>query len=300
MKKVLLALVIFTAASILLSAQDNPRWIRRNCISPDGTTLAFSYKGDIWTVPVSGGRATQLTTHSAYESDPMWTADSRRIVFTSFREGSKDIYITSAEGGLPVRLTTTPGNETPLAVLPDGRILYSWFNADFISDRFDGFPGDAQLYETDLEGKAPRLVTSLPVMALSASGNDILYEDYKGYEDPLRKHHTSSVTRDIWLYQGETPFRPEGRFTKLTAWEGEDRNPVFAADGKTFYYLSEEGGKTINVRRGSLAQPGVSRQLTFETKNPVRFLSIAKDGTLAFSLNGDLYTMKDGETPKKV
>ena len=38
---------LLMAAGLLLSAQENPRWIRRNCISPDGTTLAFSYKGDI-------------------------------------------------------------------------------------------------------------------------------------------------------------------------------------------------------------------------------------------------------------
>ena len=300
MKKVLLSTLLLMAAGLLLSAQENPRWIRRNCISPDGTTLAFSYKGDIWTVPVSGGLASQLTTNPAYESDPMWTADSRSIVFSSYREGSKDIFITAAQGGLPRRLTTTPGSETPLTVLPDGRILYSWYHAGLVSDRYDGFPGTAQLYETDLNGKAPRLVTSLPVMALSSAGNAILYEDYKGYEDALRKHHTSSVTRDVWLYRGDKPFSPEGSFTRLTSWEGEDRNPVFAADGKTYYYLSEEGGQTINLRRSSTDTPGVSTQLTFETKNPVRFLSVAADGTLAFSLNGDLYTMREGGTPQKV
>lgn len=53
-------------AAILLSistyAQDNPLWMRYCAISPDGTTIAFTYKGDIYTVPSTGGRASQITT----------------------------------------------------------------------------------------------------------------------------------------------------------------------------------------------------------------------------------------------
>lgn len=58
----------------------------------------------------------------------------------------------------------------------------------------------------------------------------------KGYEDPWRKHHTSSITRDIWLcsLNGNRTFR------KQTAFNGEDRTPVWASDDKSFYYLSEE------------------------------------------------------------
>ena len=54
-------------AAILLSistyAQDNPLWMRYCAISPDGTTIAFTYKGDIYTVPSTGGRASQITTN---------------------------------------------------------------------------------------------------------------------------------------------------------------------------------------------------------------------------------------------
>ena len=301
MKKAVLASAIVLAAIFSVSAQETPLWLRKSCISPDGTTIAFSYKGDIWTVPATGGNASQITSNAAYDSDPIWTPDSRQLVFTSYREGSKDIFVTRAEGGVPKRLTNLPGNETPYAVRKDGTVLFGWYEQNLLSDRFNGFPGTSQLYETDLEGKTPRLVTSLPVMALSvAADGTLLYEDYKGYEDPLRKHHTSSVTRDIWLFKGDKPFSPSGQFTKLTSYAGEDRNPVFAADGKTFYYLSEEGGRTINVRRGSITSPGVSVQLTFESRNPVRFLSVSDNGTLAFSLNGELYTLRDGGTPKKV
>lgn len=53
-----------------LSAQENPLWMRYPAISPDGKTIAFCYKGDIFLVSSEGGRATQLTTHPAYDSRP--------------------------------------------------------------------------------------------------------------------------------------------------------------------------------------------------------------------------------------
>ena len=285
-------------------AQETPMWVRKNSISPDGSKIAFCYKGDIYVVSSQGGRALQITTNEAYDSDPIWTRDSRQLVFSSYREGSKDIYITSAEGGVPRRLTDYPGNETPKAVLPDGRILFS---AAFQADAgYGGFPSGQQVYITDGNGGRPELVTSMTLSEISVSPDGtVLYEDYKGYEDPLRKHHTSSVTRDIWVYRGAStdgPFRIDGKgtFTKLTAFNGEDRQPVFAADGDTFYYISEQDGKALNIYRSSLSRPEQSTQLTFVEKDPVRFISVSDDGTLAYSYNGELYTLREGGQPRKV
>lgn len=299
--------ILLSAAALLVTcaaAAMTPSWIRHNSISPDGKTLAFSYKGDIWTVPSTGGEATQITSNQAYDSEPLWTRDSQNIIFTSHREGSKDIYLTSISGGVPKRLTALPGNETPLAVLEDGSILFSWYNGSVESESYGDFPGTAQLYRTDISGSAPSLVTSLPIMAMSVnSDGSVIYEDYKGYEDPLRKHHTSSVTRDIWSYTpaaGERGISSQGSFTKLSDYRGEDRNPVFAADGDRFYYLSERDGKCSNIYRSSLSDPKEAVRLTSETRNPVRFLSISDDGTLAYSCNGDLFTLREGGTPAKV
>lgn len=283
---------LLAALSLLLCIElcaETPVWIRRSAISPDGKTIAFSYKGDIYTVPVVGGQARQITSNPAYESDPMWSRDSRQIVFTSTREDSKDIYVTKAEGGVPRRVTTLPGNEIPLAVSREGKIWFSWYDSTVASDKFNAFPGWKQLWETDLQGAAPKLVTSLTISAMSVnSAGDIIYEDYKGYEDALRKHHTSSVTRDIWLWRGKS-------FTKLSTYKGEDRNPVFAADGDNFYFLSEQDGKTSNIYRSSLSKPSEQVQLTFYEKDPVRFLSVSDNGTLAYSYNGELYTLRGGK-----
>ena len=285
-------IVLAAALSLAAVAQETPSWIRKNAISPDGKTIVFSYKGDLYTVPSTGGTARQITANAAYDSDPIWMPDGQKILFTSWREESRDIYVTSRDGGVPARLTTLPGNETLLAADARGNVWFSWYDTSLQSPGFDGFPGEQQLYRTNLEGAAPQLVSSYTMNALSINAEgDMLFEDHKGYEDPLRKHHTSSVTRDIWLYRPAVAEKvgPDGRFTKLTSFEGEDRNPVFAADGDTFYFLSEKDGKTSNVYRSSLSAPEQQTQLTFYEKNPVRFLSVAADGTMAYSYNGDLY-----------
>ena len=303
MKKTLLSVLAIAAYAIMAAAQDAPLWLRKNSISPDGEQIAFTYKGNIYVVDADGGQARQITTNPAYDTDPMWTPDGKQIVFASYREKSKDIYKVAATGGVPVRLTSHPAAETPMAVSKDGSVIYS---AKIQGDaQYGDFPGEAQLYIIGAEGGRPEMVTSLPVsnICLLPDGR-IIYEDYKGYEDPFRKHHTSSVTRDLWLYTpqngSDTKVRisHEGSFAKITGFEGEDRNPV-SADGKTYYFLSEQDG-TSNVYKAHVGQDSKPEQVTFFKGNPARYLSIADNGTICLSYDGELYTIKNGGQPEKV
>ena len=303
MKRILSFIAAIFATSAIAAAQETPLWLRTNSISPDGSEIAFTYKGNIYIIGVDGGQARQLTTNPAYDTTPLWTPDGQSIVFCSTRERSKDIFKVSAKGGSPVRITTHPYNETPVAVMNDGTILFS---AAIEQDtEYGDFPGTAQLYAVSSDGGRPERVTSLPIKSLSINkAGQVLYEDYKGYEDPFRKHHTSSVTRDIWLYtpeKGQEKFEisAKGTFSKVSDFAGEDRNPVFAPDGNTYYYISEKDG-TYNIYRSSLTDHTKSEQLTFYKDNPVRYLSISSKEDLCYSQNGELYIIRKGQQPQKV
>lgn len=295
MKKILLS----AAACVLTGwalAQESPLWMRDCTISPDGTTIAFTYKGDIYTVPVSGGRAMQLTSHPAYDTAPVWSPDSKKIAFASDRMGSLDVFIVSREGGVPQRLTTHSGSETPIVFKDNGHVLFAAAIQPSAEDM--QFPSGTfnQVYEVSVEGGRPRMFSSMPMehISIRKDGKQWLYQDKKGYEDPWRKHHKSSIARDVWMYTPGTP----GSYAKLTAFRGEDRDPVWAPDGESFYYLSEENG-TFNVFKRRLGSAS-STQITRHTVNPVRFLSIAENGTLCYGLDGEIYTLAPGKQPKKV
>ena len=295
----ILCICALAASSFALQAQTTPLWLRSSSISPDGEKIAFSYQGDIFVVSSKGGQAVQLTSNSAYDSEPLWSADGKKIVFSSYRELSKDIFVTSVNGGEPKRLTYYSGSETPLAVLQDGTILFSSnYGGDGV---YDGFPGDGELYKVSIDGGKSSLVTPLTISNISVNADGtVLYEDYKGYEDNLRKHHTSSVTRDVWLCESNGfGISADSKFTKLSTFKGENRNPVFASDGVHYYYLSEQSG-TFNVWKASIREPGKAQQITAFSVHPVRNLSISADNTLCFSFNGELYTVRDGQQPAKL
>ena len=288
MNKLILA-TLLGAYGLAAQAQDNPLWMRHPAISPDGKTIAFSYQGDIFTVPSSGGTAKQITSNAAFDSYPVWSPDGNHIAFASNREGSIDVWVMNANGGIPKRVTTNSGSEYPLRWKDNSTIM---FKASIMpTAKSIIFAGSyPQVYTVGMDGGRPKLFSDITMDALdiNASG-DVLYIDRKGYEDEWRKHHRSPITRDVWLKSGDS-------FRKLTTFDGEDRDPVWSADGKSFYYLSEQSG-TLNIYHRTL--DGKETQITNHEKNPVRFLSAASDGTLCYGYDGEIYTVRKGGQPQK-
>lgn len=288
MNKFILA-TLLGAYGLAAQAQDNPLWMRHPAISPDGKTIAFSYQGDIFTVPSNGGTAKQITSNAAFDSYPVWSPDGNHIAFASNREGSIDVWVMNANGGIPKRVTTNSGSEYPLRWKDNYTIM---FKASIMpTAKSIIFAGSyPQVYTVGMDGGRPKLFSDITMDALdiNASG-DVIYIDRKGYEDEWRKHHRSPITRDVWLKSGDS-------FRKLTSFDGEDRDPVWASDGKSFYYLSEQSG-TLNVYHRTL--DGKETQITNHEKNPVRFLSAASDGTLCYGYDGEIYTVRNGGQPQK-
>jgi tricorn protease len=280
----------------LALAQSNPLWLRYPAISPDGNEIVFSYQGDLYKVSAAGGQAVALTSHSAHDYMPVWSPDGKYIAFASDRFGNFDIFIMSAAGGDLKRLTWYSGADYPTAFSPDGKQVY--FNSLRTDlETYADFPNRAmpELYSVSIQGGREKMLLTTPSENAipDATGNRIYYQDRKGYEDPFRKHHRSSITRDLWVHDLKN-----GSHTQLTTFNGEDRNPVPDADGKSLYYLSEESG-SFNVHQLMLGS-NEKRQITSLRNHPVRSLTASRNNTLCFTYDGEIYTMKSGEQPKKV
>jgi len=295
MHKHFLSALLLMLGSVLF-AQESPQWIRYANISPDGSTIVFTYKGDLYTVPANGGDARQITFHEGHDYMAVWSPDGEQLAFASDRYGNFDVYVMPAAGGEAVRLTHHSNDEHPYTFSPDGaQVMFGAARMDIAEHRQYPRSYLPELYQVPTDGGRVDQVFTIPVeyVQLSQNGQRMLYHDKKGGENEWRKHHTSSITRDIWLYDAA-----DDSHRMLTSFEGEDRQPIFSEDEQNFYYLSEENG-TFNVHKMAIDQDAASEQLTDFELHPVRFLSRGGD-RLCFTWDGELYTMREGGEPQKV
>jgi len=277
-------------------AQTEPLWLRSPAISPDGKAIVFTYQGDLWRVDATGGNAQLLTTSEAYDAAPVWSHDGKTLAFSSDRAGNADVYVMPSAGGSATRLTFHSAGDTPSDFTPDDRhVLFAADRLDAASNQLFPIGGLGELYSVAVTGgRALQILTTQAQGArYNPAGTMLVYHDVKGYEDEFRKHHTSSVTRDIWTYDLRNK-----TYKQISAFAGEDRHPVFSADGNTVYFLSEEKG-SFNIFKMP-ATGGAAVQVSFLKDHPVRGLSLSGNGTLCFSYRGELYTMTDGGQPQKV
>ena len=264
MRRLLFALVLIAAASTLIFSQENPLWMRYPAISPDGKTILFEYKGDIYSVPSSGGNAIPLTISESYDYAPVWSHDGKWIAFASDRYGNFDVFVMPGTGGEARRLTYHSASEIPSSFTADDKsVLFTGYRQELPSNV--QFPTGmmVQLYSVPITGGRVSFVLPVPTLeaTLNAAGDKLIYDDLKGYESLWRKHHTSAVTHDIWMYDFKTK-----EYKQLTTFDGEDRNPIFAANGNDFYYLTEQSG-SFNVYQSSLADPTRSTAVTHFSKD---------------------------------
>ncbi len=287
-----IALCSILAAAGPASAGDTALWLRYPAISPDGETVVFSYRGDLWRVPSSGGQAIQLTVHEAHEFMPVWSPDGSKIAFASDRYGDYDIFVMPSGGGTATRLTFHSADDLTANFTPDGQhVLFSSGRLD--AQAMVGYPrrgAQPELYSVALTGGMPRQVLTTPAIsaAWDSAGQRMIYSDEKGLENDWRKHDNSSFARDVWIYDAAT-----GQHTRLTEFGADDRQPVWAPDEDSIYFLSERDG-SFNVWSLALTDSAQPVQVTDHDTHPVRFLSISGDGDLCYGFDGGIFVKPAG------
>ncbi len=162
------------------------RFLRQPAISPDASQLVFTYHGDLWLVPATGGTARQLTSHPAWDSAPVFSPDGKKIAFASDRYGQLDVFVMDTAGGDARRLTFNSADDLPASFSPDGGKIY------FTSGRLDA-PGAYltrlranELYSVGVAGGRAEMVLTTPADSVrpSPDGRFLAYHDQKGFEDP--------------------------------------------------------------------------------------------------------------------
>jgi len=239
------------------------RFARFPAVSPDGRTLAFSWRGDIWVAPIDGGQATRLTVHQAYDAWPVFSSDGRRIAFASSRDGNDDVYVTTVEGGPPTRLTWHSGADQPT----------DWADGDqsviLQSRRQQSFGREAQTLRVRVTGGLEQHVMRAMGGEATVSPDGRYLVVTRGSVEWWRQRYRGSANTDLWLY--DTRSR---QFRQLTTHPGNDSRPRFASDSRTVVYRSDEDGH-FNVWSLDV-ETGAKRQLTRYRDEGIRFPNAAK------------------------
>jgi Tol biopolymer transport system component len=225
---------------------------RRPAISPDGKWIAFfraeaGPNGDLWVVSAAGGEARQLTFDIREGGSPVWTPDSRRIIFSSARAGSQTLWQMPATGGDPQPLTTGTGEDDEPEISRDGRKLV-YVNVKRLWT----------LLMRDTPSAAPRT----------------LLERYTGVLFPI-----FSPTGDRIVFFGRqdravaiSTIRTDGSdLRQLTGGTELNHQPVWSADGTNVYFFQSR--PTVSFRRVS-ADGGPSEEAlpwNWEAQNAPRF-----------------------------
>ncbi len=280
-RSLLLTAVLLLVGMAPATAQDSTPLMRHPAVSPDGSEIAFSYQGDLWTVPADGGRAYRLTVHEAYEASPQWSPDGAQIAFTSDRFGNDDLFVMDAAGSTPTQLTHHSTGDALSGWTPDGRLLFTtsrtWQQAEW----------DDEIYHVPATGGTPdRLLDAFgsePVM--SPDGRFIAF--VRGANRTSKKGYTGPANKNVWVYDTE-----RDAYTQITSFDANDYRPQWG-DGRTLYFISEQDG-TYNLYRQSITNQGRGSgspdQITTYNDDGVRTFTVSQDGrTIAFERQTNVY-----------
>jgi Tol biopolymer transport system component/C-terminal processing protease CtpA/Prc len=265
---------------------------RSLALSPDGETLAFSWRGDLWLAPAGGGLAAPLTRHVELDDNPYWSPDGQKIAFTSDRNGGDDIYIIDIRGGRTQRVTHHPGSEALGGWSNDGQeILFSSRREAAETALYAIRVADGRLRELARDHRSIRQ----PWMAADGS---VYYTRY-GFP-ATRPRYAGSAAAQIWRLDGSGrrsevannsfqhlwPVQAPAGGGILTVTVGEQTpssSPMNAPIGR----ITDSPSRTPNVWRIS----GTSRsQVTRFSGSPVRFLAAARAADrIAFEKDGKVH-----------
>ncbi|MHB8055316.1 MAG: S41 family peptidase, partial [Candidatus Aminicenantales bacterium] len=276
----------FLALSCALAGETEARVLRFPAISQD--TIVFSSGGDLYSAPASGGLARKLTSHPGYEIFARFSPDGKTIAFTGEYDGTRDVYVIPAGGGVPRRVTYTAslGRDELSDRMGPNNIVMGWrHDGKSIVFRsrmreWDDFLG--QLYLVPAEGGTPADLP-LPRGGFCSFSPDDSKLAYNRIFREFRtwKRYRGGMTDDIWIYDFATK-----KTENITNNDAGDIYPMWS--GETIYFLSDrDENKRMNLYAYDL-KTKQTRALTHFVDFDIKFPSLGPTAVV-FENGGYIY-----------
>ena len=213
-------------------------------LSPDGSTILFDLVGDIYTLPVTGGKATAITRGPAWDWHPRFSPDGKSIAFTSDRNGIDNIWLMTAAGKNPRALTSEKDEYVRSASWsPDGNYVV----ARKETGKRAGIP-PVELWMYHVQGGSGLKLTSSDTMNnasgpfFSSTGRYLYFSARKaGF------NYAPDISKGLW--QVHRYDRETGNTVQLTSGIGGAVRPVLTPDDRSMIYVSRRDASTVLVHR---------------------------------------------------
>ncbi|MCI0693789.1 PDZ domain-containing protein [candidate division KSB1 bacterium] len=250
--------------------------------------IVFVYAGDLWTAPKEGGMARQLSSPKGLELFPKFSPDGKLIAFSGNYDGNTDVYLMSAEGGTPTRLTHHPDGDLVVEWYPDGKHVLYRSQMMSPSNRFN------RLFKQPLAGGMPE---TLPLAygelaSFSPDGKRMAFQ-LASLEFRTWKRYRGGWATDLWFYDFAN-----NTSEKFTDFEGTDALPMWQQN-KIYFLSDRDERKKLNIWAYDLTTKQ-TKQVTNFTEYDVKWPSLGPDA-IVFENGGKLYLLDlASETAKPI
>ncbi len=219
---------------------DEGTWISLD-VSPDGKTIVFDLLGDLYTIPVAGGKATRLTSGMAWDCMPRWRPDGKSIAFISDRDGGDNLWLMNPDGTGAHKITKEVDNALSSPQwTPDGEYI--------VARRFGPYPSgenyltNVPLWMYHVDGGTG--VQIFPTAVTRKSTNTGVAFSPDGRTMYVASHPGGYAGERLGFYQVIAFERQSGTETTVTGGPGGGLRPVVSPNGRWLVYATRAGTKT--------------------------------------------------------
>jgi tricorn protease len=276
-------LILLVGAGAVLAQGNNPTLFRQPTVSQ--SSIVFVYAGDLWSVSRDGGDAVRLTTGVGIESNPHFSPDGRWIAFSGQYDGNTDVFVVSAGGGIPRRLTYHPSSDAVTGWTADGKKVL------FTSTRVS-YANFNRLYALDVTGGGLPEEMPLPMVNradMSPDGTHVAYEPLSQWQADW-KYYKGGQTQPIWIAD-----LSDSSIVKVPRNNSNDKQPMWIGD--KVYFLSDRDNGIVTLFCYDTKSNKVEKIINNQGLDIKSASANGKD--IVYEQFGTIYTLKAGSKKAK-